>query len=226
MKKALIAVAVSLVAFVIGFAGIYLAMPSIAPATVETAQHQLDSLKTYVFAGDSTLAAMDSLASVLDSLDVAILRADLEQALDSTQNTLDSQKETITLLEDSLKGAYMRLASLESDQSALLEQINGLNERLKTLEAQRVEVQDLSATIPKLKDKELKAILQQLDLNVLEMLYAEASGRNRTKMLQALPADRAANLVNFILDVPTSSGTPTPEESDEAVSTVLTSTEG
>jgi len=62
----------------------------------------------------------------------------------------------------------------------------------------RAEAQALSGTLSKMEDDELSAILQRLDLGVVEMLYAGSSARNRTRLLQALSAERAARFVRYL----------------------------
>lgn len=62
----------------------------------------------------------------------------------------------------------------------------------------RAEAQALSGTLSKMEDDELAAILQRLDLEVVEMLYAGSSARNRTRLLQALSAERAARFVRYL----------------------------
>jgi Mg/Co/Ni transporter MgtE len=79
-----------------------------------------------------------------------------------------------------------------------MNQMRELMEKLKSLEGQRTQVRSLSATLPKLEDKELTAILQQLDLLLLSRLYQEATERNRTRLLQNLSSERAAQFIRHL----------------------------
>jgi hypothetical protein len=56
----------------------------------------------------------------------------------------------------------------------------------------------------KLEDKQLGNILAGLDLGVVEQLYAEVSGRDRSRLLQNLPPDRAARFVKMLISGPIS----------------------
>jgi Mg/Co/Ni transporter MgtE len=67
------------------------------------------------------------------------------------------------------------------------------------MERRREEASRMTGTLTKLEDKELSAVLEQLDLAVLETLYIEATGRNRTRLLQAMPAERAALVVRGLV---------------------------
>jgi len=55
---------------------------------------------------------------------------------------------------------------------------------------------ELSATLTRIDDRQLAPILRELDMASLEVLYAESTGRNRTRLLQAMPAERAARFIN------------------------------
>ncbi|WP_457651529.1 hypothetical protein [Rhodocaloribacter sp.] len=210
MKKILIIVAVALPAFFLGFIGIYYAMPMLAPERVEETRHMLDSLRTQAsMAGleDSTLVAMQyhAFGIITDSLGASLQRLD-----SSMRESILQQEKTIAFLRDSLKMAHERLTSTEQETSELRRVVDELNERLKVIEAQRVEAKDLSATLPKLETGELSPILQQLDMNVLEILYSEASGRNRMKILQALSSDRAARFVKQLVSGKSGEAAPPP----------------
>jgi len=207
MKKILLAVGLSFLAFILGFAGIYFAMPSLNPDLVSKTRHQLDSL-----------SLLNTDVQNLDSTEVDTLRL-LLSPLDSLQNqnrawqdTLQLQEVTISNLEDSLRQAHKRMNTMEEGQSNLLSRINELIKRLDSLEAKRAEAKGLSTTLPKLETKELSAILGQLDMNVLQMLYAEASERNRPIILASLPADRAAGLVRRLFNVSDSPPLPPTEQ--------------
>ncbi len=199
MKKILTIVGISLPAFVLGFIGIYFAMPMLAPERVEETQHMLDSLRVQnSLAGieDSTLVAMQyhAFGVITDSLNASLTRLD-----SSVHRSILQQEQTIAFLRDSLKMAHERLKSTLEETSKMKQVIDELNERLEAIEAKRVEARNLSSTLPKLDIGELSPILQNLELSVVEMVYTEATARNRTKILQALSSERAARFVRHLM---------------------------
>ena len=86
---------------------------------------------------------------------------------------------------------------MESNDS-LLAKVQSMEERWKALQAKYDEAKQMSGTLTKLEDSELAALLENLDADVLESLYIEASSRNRTRLLQMMPAEKAASLVNTL----------------------------
>lgn len=202
MNKILAILGVTLLAFILGFIGIYFAMPFLAPETFEKTEAMIDSLRyqeTLASIEDSSLAAFHNspLGLVTDSLYASIAAVE-----ETVTRQLGQQHEQIASLQDSLRSAYAAMAALKQQRQALLGQFQDLDQRLKKLEAQRIEVRDLSATLPKLEDGELSAILQQLDLNLLEMLFAESTSRNRSRILKALTAEQAARFVAHLVKGP------------------------
>lgn len=93
-------------------------------------------------------------------------------------------------------------AALQDSLSVLRRELDDARRALETADGppvdRQAEAQALSGTLSKLEDAELRAILQRLDLEVVEMLYAASSARNRTRLLQALPSDRAARFVRYL----------------------------
>ena len=109
MKKALIAVGAVVVAFSLGLASVYFAMPMLSPATAERVQIRLDSIAvadslarlglvdSFGFLAEGINRPPDSLAVLLpDSL------ADTGSVQDSTRSADEpALDETITAIEDS-----------------------------------------------------------------------------------------------------------------------------
>jgi len=202
MKKALIAVGVVLISFIIGFLAIYFTVPMISPERYVQAQLMVDSLRqqqSVELLGDSAIvtAQIKGSLSSNDSLGGPVVGAN-----SVLKEELASHEETISKLRDSLRLATQRLDEAEVQQAKMRKIVDAMNKRLESIEAQRVEIKDLSSTIPKLEDKDLSALLSRLDLNVLGMLYTEATGKNRSRILQSLTSERAALLVNYIIKGP------------------------
>ncbi len=55
---------------------------------------------------------------------------------------------------------------------------------------------ELGAALSKVGDRELKGILSSLDMDAFERLYEKSSGKNRARLLQSLPPERAAAFVS------------------------------
>ncbi len=114
-------------------------------------------------------------------------------------------------VEDSSLATADGPVDLERDLEAAMRDVEALREQIRTAEAtehdqqtasQQAEAQALSGTLSKLEPAELSSILARLDLEVVGMIYSAASSRNRTRLLQALPAERAARLVQHLTTGP------------------------
>ncbi|NBB73276.1 MAG: hypothetical protein GVY35_06280 [Bacteroidetes bacterium] len=180
MKKSLMVIGVGLLAFTVSLIGSYFAMPYIAPDIVAQSQPP------------------DSVAS--DSLDQ---RAKLMALIDSLNSgdpkALFAQQTTVNQLRDSLTTVHDSLSSVQSRTSTLQAQLDELQQRVSSLEATQAKAADISNTLTDLDLREMRAVLAPLNLSVYESLYAQTSGRNRTRLLQAIPPDKAARLVDRIV---------------------------
>lgn len=206
MRTVLFIVVGSSVAFLAGLAGTYFVMPVVAPDFVEAERMRADSL-----------ARLDSLAQALPMAD-SLTAADTLTAPDSLARPASDSlaADGSATLRDSLATLQRRIADYEA-------QINSYEEQARTARAQRIQASDLAGTLVKLEDRELARILSNLDLDVLELLYAESTARNRARLLGALDAARAAafvrratssspdpRLVTEAEPTETDAGTPTP----------------
>lgn len=206
MSKVVVAAAVSMLAFILGIIGAYMAMPSVKPEMVEETHRILDSLAQ----ADSSLSFTE-----IDSLIQADTVAQPAPQVDEPEPAVPP--ELITSLEDSLATLRDELKSSNEELRTLRQQVETIQQRWEELERRRQEASQLSGTLTKLEDNELGAVLEQLDLSVLELLYVEASGRNRARLLQAMPAERAALVVRGL--VSPASDTPPPIPADTAAAT-------
>ena len=184
MNKPVLAILVSIVFFIVGLSATYFAMPMIAPEMVDEVQHRLDSLAE----AERKMLAMDSLMA-------AGMMPDSLMAPDSlaSANLLMGLRDSLSLLMNSLEQE-------QQEKDTLLMRIQNMEQKWIELAAKYAEAGQMSNTITKLEDKELSELLAQLDEDVLESMYIEASARNRARLLQMLPAEKAANLVNRLTD--------------------------
>ena len=223
MKKALIAVGAVVAAFVAGLAGVYFAMPVLSPEKVGKAQvHRdslavVDSLYSLGFFADDTYHPPDSLAlTQSDSLAVTLpdsLAVTLPDSLADAGGAQDisngaavvssdgasASSEGEAVLQDSVMVLQHSVEGLIQEKGALLEQLKVPQEQFQDQQTQGAKAQELSTTLTKMEDKELAGVVEQLDLAVLEILYKQASGRNRTRLLQAMPPQVAASFVQRLV---------------------------
>ncbi len=188
MKKALIAGGVSIAFFAVGLIATYFAMPAIAPELVASVQHRLDSL------------AMAQEAPIAGAMP-----ADTLQSLSMTDSTgapifAEPMPGILAGLRDSLQKLQAYIDMEEAGKATLLARVQDMESRWEALESKYDEAKQMSSTISKMEDNELSALLSRLEDDVLESLYLEASARNRARLLQMLPADKAAILVDKLTD--------------------------
>ena len=185
MNKPILATLVGIVFFAIGLVATYMAMPIISPDKVETVQSRIDSLDAIKRA----MAEMENLPDSLQSMPDSLMTPD--SLMGSTM---------LTGLRDSLNFLIGELEAERSTKDTLLMRIQGMEERWLKLAAKFADAGQMSNTITKMEDKELSELLSKLDDNILESMYIEASSRNRARLLQMLPADKAAILVSRLTD--------------------------
>lgn len=181
MKKSLIVVGVGLIAFVLSLVGTYFAIPYIAPDIAAQAHRDGDSLAV------PTQASQQQLMVLLDSLNT------------SDPHDLFAQRAVVERLRDSLTTIHDSLDAVQNRSTTILMQIEELRERVSSLEEAQVKAAEISQTLSNLDEREMRAVLAPLDLDVYEALYAQTSGRKRTRLLQAMPPDKAAQLVDRIV---------------------------
>lgn len=233
--KAIIAVVAFLGAFVAGVAGVYFAMPTFAPEKVERAKAHLDSLAlvdslalafSRGMVPDSTamppgIGAMpatppDSLGAAAPPAAAALPGAETASAIDpGSEAAPPADTARDTAVQDSLRLFQQRFEGLERDQQQLIEQIEALKQQLKDQQSHGTDVQELSATLSKLEDKDLAEVVEKLDMDVLRTLYLQASARNRTRLLKAMPSHAAAGFVRQLVH---------PNKAAEAPATALPDT--
>lgn len=208
-------------AFAMGLAGVYFAMPVLSPAMAEGVQIHLDSLvvadslASLALAGslgllpDGTNRPPDSLAVMLpdslvraqpDSLADAGSAQDTTRSVDelaSDETTTATEDETA--IQDSLAVLQQRVEGLLLGERVHLEQIAELQVQLEAQQAQDDKIQQLNSTLSRLEDRDLADVVEQLDVAVLEVLYTQSSGRNRARLLQAMRPEVAARFVSNLV---------------------------
>ena len=203
-KQALIAVGAALAAFAVALIGAYFAIPMVAPDVAAQAR-SADSLAT---AAGSTLSSEAEGATAL-----AAAPADTSSAAPGTAAAAVTKA-----LRDSLQIVQQRLEEVQAATNTLRQEEQALREQLSEAEDARVQVDELGSALLKMEERELNALLKEVDMSVLKQLYREASGRARTRLLQAMSPARAARFVNQMVEGPTSPSSFSPARPSSAVS--------
>jgi phytoene dehydrogenase-like protein len=203
MKKVVLISIAGVLSFVLSTADIYLAMPSLAPELVDSTRIQLDSLGLTPRESDASVTHAVSGSSAPDiDADTSSAPAQAGQADSLHTASSESIPSINPILSDSLRHTRELLAVFRADKAALSRQIADLKQALDERASQQFDTSELGKSLGKLEDKQLSNILAGLDLSVVEMLYAEASGRERSRLLQHLPPDRAARFVHQLVNIP------------------------
>ena len=191
--KVLLTTLTLVVLFVAGAAGTYFVMPLVAPERVNEARRYLDSL--------DQVAAMDPMA-------LAALTAPAPP--DSAALTAVPVEDSTAVTADPASGSSAAAASGSPDPTAggavtgpsvgeapAKQPAAAAREALE--EKRRAEARELATVVAKLEDAELRALVASLDADVLTLLYHEASARNKTRLLQAIPPEKAGSFVRSLI---------------------------
>jgi hypothetical protein len=183
-------------------------MPSLAPSVVDSTRTSIDSLGGLLAQNPSDSVehvagrhqGRETLPDTLGPPDGAAghdsLRIDTSAPI--------SMASVESILSDSLRRTTGLVARLERENAALTTQLEGMSQKFDAYSAQQIDTAELGKSLSKLEDKQLGNILAGLDLGVVEQLYAEVSGRDRSRLLQNLPPDRAARFVKMLVSGPIS----------------------
>ncbi len=132
---------------------------------------------------DSTvLARVDSLKLVIREL-----MGQLEQQVAEKQ-----------ALEDSLEDREARIADLTARRQAQAAEIDSLKHQIESIRATEIKVQDLTKTLGSMKVDVLRPILANLSNEVIQILYDQARTKEKEKIFNALPPDRASQILKNV----------------------------
>ncbi len=184
MKKVVLAIGVGLVAFVVGLAGTYVVLPMVVPDVTQSATPADSSATPGQPAAETDTprplpkgAAPDSAAT---------------PAPDKPFASLDA----VNRLRDSLAIMHDSVQTLAATEDRLHRELADLRDQVQSLQATKAKAAEMAKTLTKLEDEELQAVLNELDMRIYQMLYTESSGRTRARLIQSLPPERAARLVD------------------------------
>lgn len=193
MKKVLLIVGTCAAAFLVGSLGIYYGMPVLDPERAEKVTRLVDSLMEHT--------STDLIPSPPEAVDPPAVRLELDSmstvGADSVaQDRTGNLAHVVELLRDSLATLVESLERATAESVRLRAEIASLPATSSAAinEAEPV-VAQLSQTLSRLDDKELRPILNNLRISTLEALYAQASTRDRRRLVANMPTQKAAQLV-------------------------------
>ncbi len=171
----------ALILFAAGAAGTYFLMPAIAPENVLVARRYQDSIRAVL---DSANAPMRTASLPSDTLGT------------SPADTLETQPgEAIDALTSASAGQPLTDGAPAVAETGAAE----LERQAEQQAAQTERARELASVLIKLEDSELRAIITHLDPDVLQSVYQQASARGKTKLLQAIPPEKAALFVRALV---------------------------
>lgn len=203
-------------AALIGVLAVYVALPEVAPSMATTDA----SGKQTAPAGDST-ASPASVADSAGQSSGAEAGRPAPTAQGASTGTRAGQPSTGTAAGDSSTSA--RLQALRDSVSTLNRRLQDTQKAADTLRSKMAEVDTAQEKVDKLSDalmemrrRNLGSLLKKVDMGVLRKLYRQSAGDARTRLLQSMAPDQAAQFVNQVVEDPESSS---PSESDSSSST-------
>ena len=182
MKSILTLLGGTALAFTIGLVVTYLALPLIAPSLADR-----DLEGSGLFAADATAPLEDAENRLAD------------QPEDSLALLITEQEALIETLRDSLATAMNRLHAAEAMEMSLAGQLEQLRQRERAAAARRMEAAQLASSLARLDVRERRDLIGQLDPDVLQKIYIEASPRSRMLLLEAMEPEGAAGLVGLLI---------------------------
>jgi len=224
LKNVLMIAGTALGAFLVALLGAYLVLPLAAPGVAEEADGRAEasadtSLKRASAPGEQdddttdTQAAPSeaSVASVQEEIDDAQnepepakdstgAQPDTSRSVASNAGAMERLRDSLQTLQQRLRTAEKEVAALRNERETLREEKKTLRGELASLKNRQATVNELSKALMSMGQNELTTLLKKVDMRVLEALYQETSGRSRTRLLQAMSSDRAAQFVNDVVD--------------------------
>ena len=180
MKSILTLLGGTALAFTIGLVVTYLALPLVAP---DLAERGREGSRLF-----TTAAPPEDTGNRL-----------MEQPEDSLALLIAEQEALIETLRDSLATAMNRLHAAEAMEMSLAGQLEQLRQRERAAAARRMEAAQLASSLARLDVRERRDLIGQLDPDVLQKIYIEASPRSRMLLLEAMEPEGAAGLVGLLI---------------------------
>lgn len=214
IKSVLMIAGAALGAILIGLLGTYFVLPTIDPSVTPADPSE-----------DAVAAASDSTADRRSSADTAQTNAAKRDSMvreesmamrneDLTGKASDSSAvpaatrlpndstntARLQALRDSIDALRRRLRKAQETADTLRAETASLREKLDAAETERAKVNELSTALMDMRQRNLSNLLQGVDMRVLKKLYQETTGQARTRLLQSMAPDQAAQFVNQVVE--------------------------
>lgn len=198
LKSILIIAGASIASLLLATTGAYFVLPLVAPGVGD----QPVTHRSKAVSSDSASTRVDTMTSAIDST-----RGGRRTTSDSSEAARDRSKSTSgnramavqAALRDSIEDLKGRLENREKEVATLRADKKDLQTKLAAAERSEVKVTELSSALLDMRQRELAALLKNVEMTVLERLYQQASGGARTRLLRSMPPGRAANFVNKVV---------------------------
>lgn len=209
MKIALYTIT-GLLVFLAAATGMFFLMPIIAPDRVQT-ETLPDSL---VASADSMLLEPELEEFTADSFpnldlfaDSAVVASDLavtEEALRQGLRHVRGQINRLERMIDSLVVLRAEANRIAAEAQARAEAQAAqapatAAQAAAATQAQQQQIDEMATAIGRMEDEALRALIAQMDDASLTRLYTASTGRNRTRILAAIPPERAARFVRSLI---------------------------
>jgi len=214
VKSISIIAGAALGAVLIGLLGTYFAMPLIDSSVTPDEQSEeavaaaRDSPTDRASSPDTAQTNAAKRDSMVREESMAMRDEDLtgeandSSAVSSTTRFPNESTNTARLqaLRDSIDTLRRRLRETEETADTLREETASLREKLAAAETERAKVNELSSALMDMRQRNLSNLLQGVDMRVLKKLYQETTGQARTRLLQSMTPDQAAQFVNQVVE--------------------------
>lgn len=113
---------------------------------------------------------------------------------------LQALRDSIDTLRRRLQETQKRIDTLRMETATLRKDTASLRQKLAAAQTERAKVNELSNALMDMRRRNLSNLLQGVDMRVLKKLYQETTGQTRTRLLQAMAPDQAAQFVNQVVE--------------------------
>jgi len=205
-----------LLVFLAAATGMFFLMPVIAPDRVQATQTASDTLAATVPDSTEIAASFEEFtAENFPNLDLfadsAVVASDLavtEEALRSGLrhvrgqiNRLESMIDSLVVLRaeaNRIAAEAQARAEAQAAQAAAQVPATAAQAAAAT-QAQQQQIDEMATAIGRMEDDALRSLIAQMDDASLTRLYTASTGRNRTRILAAIPPERAARFVRSLI---------------------------
>jgi chromosome segregation ATPase len=167
-------------------------------ASSDTAQANAAKRNSMAQEGSMTMRDEDHTGEKSDSSMVASARSLPGDS--SSAARMQALRDSIDALRRRLQETQKRTDTLRMETATLRKDTASLRQKLAAAQTERAKVNELSGALMDMRRRNLSNLLQGVDMRVLKKLYQETTGQARTRLLQAMASDQAAQFVNQVVE--------------------------